>query len=151
MAAAAAARPFVGPSLITEQVSEAQASDLIRAVSNEEIKSALLSIGDDKSPGPDGFSAYFYKKAWGSVGPDFCEAVREFFSSGQLLKQMNHSIIALVPKSNSASRVEDYRPIACCNVSYKVISKILAARLVPVMAKLIDPAQSAFVQGRTHG
>ncbi|GFY86576.1 hypothetical protein Acr_05g0002150 [Actinidia rufa] len=98
-----------------EQVSEAQASDLIRAVSDEEIKSALFSIGDDKSLGPDGFSAYFYKKAWGSV----------------------------------ASRVEDYRPIACCNVSYKVISKILAARLVPVMAKLIDPAQSAFVQGRT--
>ena len=60
---------------------------------------------------------------------------------------MNHSIIALVPKSKTASRVEDFRPIACCNVSYKVISKILAVRLAPVMTKLIDPAQFAFVQG----
>ena len=85
-----------------EQVSGAQASDLIRAVSDEDIKSALFSIGDDKSPGLDGFSAYFFKRAWSTVGSDFCEAIREFFSSGQLLKQMNHSIIALVPKSTSA-------------------------------------------------
>ncbi|GFS30405.1 hypothetical protein Acr_00g0011750 [Actinidia rufa] len=102
------------------QVTEAHAEDLIRAVSDEEIKETLFSIGDDKSPGPD----------------------------GQLLKQMNHSIIALVPKSKSASRVEDCRPIACCNVFYKVISKILVARLSSVMSNLIDLAQAAFVQGR---
>ncbi|GFY81548.1 hypothetical protein Acr_01g0013570 [Actinidia rufa] len=90
-----------------EQVNEAQAMDLIRAVSDEEIKGALFSTEDDKSPGPDGFSAYFFKRAWRTVGPEFCEAIKEFFSSRQLLKQMNYSIIALVPKNKSASRVED--------------------------------------------
>ena len=55
------------------------------------------------------------------VGRDFVEAVMEFFSSGQILRQLNHSVIALIPKSNEADRVEDYRPIACCNVIYKVI------------------------------
>ncbi|GFZ12259.1 hypothetical protein Acr_23g0006440 [Actinidia rufa] len=130
-------------------VDEAQANALTHAVSDEEITEALFSIGNDKAPGPDGFSSYFFKMAWNIVGGDFCDAVKEFFSSGQILRQMNHSVIALVPKSNNASNVEDYRPIACCNVSYKVISKILASRLSPILTQLIDPAQAAFIQSRS--
>ena len=121
-------------------VSEDQAMALIGEVSDEEIKGALFSVRDDKAPGSDGFFAYFFKKTWRTVGAEFCEAIKEFFSSGQLLKQMNHSTIAIVPKIINASRVEDCRPIACCNVSYKVISKILASRLSPILVNLIDPA-----------
>ncbi|GFS36124.1 hypothetical protein Acr_00g0044230 [Actinidia rufa] len=68
---------------------------------------------------------------------------------GKILKQLNHAVIALVPKTASASRVEEFRPIACCNVIYKVISKILAARLSPILESLIDPGQSAFVPNRS--
>ncbi|GFZ13128.1 hypothetical protein Acr_23g0015130 [Actinidia rufa] len=46
-------------------------------------------------------------------------------------------------------KVEDFRPIACCNVVYKVISKILAMRLSPILEILIDPAQSAFIPNRS--
>ena len=63
---------------------------------------------------------------------------------------MNYSITgyALIPKSKDADRVEDFRPIACCNVVYKVISKIIAARLGPAIISIIDPAQAAFIQNR---
>ncbi|GFZ04425.1 hypothetical protein Acr_16g0010490 [Actinidia rufa] len=60
-----------------------QAQTLTQPVSEEKIKKALFSIGDDKAPGPDGYSSYFFKKAWDIVGMDFVEAVMEFFSSGQ--------------------------------------------------------------------
>ncbi|GFY93055.1 hypothetical protein Acr_08g0014510 [Actinidia rufa] len=56
------------------------------------------------APGPDGYSALFFKRAWSIIGKDFCEAIKEFFSSGQILKQMNHSVIALVPKTSGISR-----------------------------------------------
>ncbi|GFS37912.1 hypothetical protein Acr_00g0054780 [Actinidia rufa] len=82
------------------------------------------------------------------IKEDFYVAIKEFFASGQILKQMNHSLIAMVPKTCAASKVEDFRPIACCNVSYKVTSKILVARLFIILPNLIDPAQAAFVQGR---
>ncbi|KAK4348291.1 hypothetical protein RND71_034630 [Anisodus tanguticus] len=125
-----------------------QGEELTRSATDSEIKAAVFDIGDDKAPGPDGFSAGFYKKSWDIIGGDFCDAVKEFFSSGQLLKQINHTIIALVPKSTHSPMVTDFRPISCCNILYKVITKILAARVETVLDSIIDNAQSAFIQGR---
>ncbi|KAL0423087.1 UNVERIFIED_CONTAM: Retrovirus-related Pol polyprotein from type-2 retrotransposable element R2DM [Sesamum radiatum] len=65
-----------------------------------------------------------------------------------MLRQLNHTIIALVPKSEHSPSVADYRPISCCNVIYKVITKIIADRLSPALEKLIDSSQAAFVGGR---
>ena len=45
-------------------VSEDQAVELIRPVLDEEIKAALFEIGDDKAPGPDGYSSCFFKRTW---------------------------------------------------------------------------------------
>ncbi|KAL0290257.1 UNVERIFIED_CONTAM: hypothetical protein Scaly_2678100 [Sesamum calycinum] len=65
-----------------------------------------------------------------------------------MLRQLNHTIIALVPKSEHSPSVADYRPISCCNVIYKVITKIIADRLSPALEQLIDSSQAAFVGGR---
>ena len=62
---------------------------------------------------------------------------------------MNHASIVLVPKSQNATKVGDYRAISCCNTIYKIISKILASRLSPILEKIIDPAQSAFIPKRS--
>ncbi|XP_057957183.1 uncharacterized protein LOC131150472 [Malania oleifera] len=115
----------------------------------QEIRDALFSIEDGKSLGPYGYSAGFFKKAWSIVGMDVTNAVKEFFNSGRLLKQFNHTIIALVRKVSHANSVSGYRPISCCNVIYKIISKILAARIKPCLVDLINLAQAAFIQGRS--
>lgn len=122
---------------------------LTRSVTDEEIKEALFDIDIDKAPGPDGYGSMFFKSSWSIVGKDFCCAIREFFINGKLLKQWNHASIALVPKSSHASSVNDYRPISCCTVFYKVISKILVNRMRSVVGKLVDGAQAAFIQGRS--
>ena len=108
---------------------EGSHSLLLAPVTNEEIRSTLFSMGKDKAPGLDGYSSYFFKKSWEVIGADFCYAIRDFFSSGKLLKQVNHSIIALVPKLVNISSPLDFRPISCCNVIYKVISKLLDDRM----------------------
>lgn len=124
-------------------------TNLIKPISDSEIKEAIFSMGDDKAPGPDGYSAAFFKRNWELVGHLVQDAVQEFFRFGRLLKQWNHTIIALIPKSDVAQSVSDFRHISCCNVVYKIITKILASRMAPILPTIIDPAQGAFVEGRS--
>lgn len=113
-----------------------------------EILSAVKQLGPAKAPGPDGITAAFYQRYWTTVGSLVIGMVQKFFQSGYLLKQMNHTFVALIPKVNNPTKVEQFRPIALCNVCYKVISKILANRLKAIFPTLISPTQSAFVPGR---
>ncbi|GKC64228.1 hypothetical protein Tco_1096826, partial [Tanacetum coccineum] len=93
------------------------------------LKRLYFFMGNDKSSGPDGFTTAFFKDTWDIIGPDVTRAVYEFFINRYLLRELNHTIIALIPKVNSPARVNDYRPISCCNVLFKCISKIIANRL----------------------
>ncbi|GJZ84094.1 hypothetical protein Tco_0649433 [Tanacetum coccineum] len=124
------------------------AIDMTRDVCDKEIKEALFSMGNDKSPGPDGYTTAFFKEAWDIVGNDVTKAVKEFFTNGKLLKELNHKIIALIPKVHTPTRVNDYRPISCCNVLFKCISKIIANRIKNSLKFLDSPNQSDFVLGR---
>ncbi|KAG7564158.1 Reverse transcriptase zinc-binding domain [Arabidopsis suecica] len=102
----------------------------------------------DKSPGPDGYTSKFYKATWDKIGGEFTIAIQSFFQTGFLPKGVNSTILALIPKKTEAREMKDYRPISCCNVIYKVISKLIANRLKTVLPKFISGNQSAFVKDR---
>ena len=121
---------------------------LNKAISHEEIKEVIFSIDDSKAPGPDGFSSRFFKVAWDIIGSDVCAAVSSFFESGSMLREINCTIIALVPNVPNPGSMHDYRPISCCNTIYKCISKNIAARIKQCIPDIISPSQSTFVQGR---
>ncbi|KAL0455548.1 UNVERIFIED_CONTAM: hypothetical protein Slati_0894000 [Sesamum latifolium] len=54
---------------------------MIRPVEREEIKAAFFDIDEDKAPGPDGFSAGFFKAAWSVIGDELTTAIQDFFVS----------------------------------------------------------------------
>lgn len=83
----------------------------------------------EKSPGHDGFTVLFFKASWSIISKDFTTAVHSFFSKGFLPKGLNTKILAISPRKDEAMEMRDYKPISCCNVLYKVISKIIANRL----------------------
>ncbi|KAL0367303.1 UNVERIFIED_CONTAM: putative mitochondrial protein [Sesamum radiatum] len=130
-------------------LSEEEAASLTLPVSSWEIKEAFFCISKDSAPGPDGFTSAFFKAAWSEIGDEVSAAVQEFFVSGRLLKQLNATLLVLLPKVQLPTRVSEFRPIACCNVLYKAISKILVRRMQQVLHKLIDYSQNAFVPGRS--
>ncbi|GJW32961.1 hypothetical protein Tco_0052993 [Tanacetum coccineum] len=140
---------FNDANLFKNYLEEQEALFMVRSISDREVKESLFSMGDDKSSGPDGYTAAFFKEAWDIVSDEVTKAIREFFTNGKLLKELNHTIIALIPKVKSPSRVNDYRPISCCNVLFKCISKIIANRIKQSLKILISPNQSAFIPGRS--
>lgn len=134
--------------LLNFQCAEEDGLLLTSTVTDDEIKRVLFAMPGNKAPGPDGYTSEFFKSAWGIVGTDFTSAIKSFFEKGFLPKGLNSTILALIPKKTDAQVMRDYRPISCCNVIYKVISKILANRLKKVLPKFISPNQSAFVKDR---
>ncbi|KAK9681646.1 hypothetical protein RND81_10G017700 [Saponaria officinalis] len=122
---------------------------LVGPVLDTKIDAAFASIKPDKSPGPDGFSSAFFTASWNTIKHDFRDCVQEFFRTGRMAKQANITLITLVPKKKVVGSVLDFRPISCCTVMYKVISKILANRLQPFMAGLVGKEQAAFIKGRS--
>ncbi|GJV60665.1 RNA-directed DNA polymerase, eukaryota [Tanacetum coccineum] len=125
-----------------------QIEDLERNVSYEEIKRAVWDCGISKSPGPDGFTFEFYRKYWSLIDHDVVAAVTSFFSTGSFPPGCNSSFITLIPKSQEAKMVKDFRPISLIGSMYKIITKVLANRLSLVISELVSDVQSAFVSNR---
>lgn len=122
---------------------------LCKTLDKTEVKEAMWQIGDDKAPGPDGYTSQFYKDNWDLIGRDVCEAVLDFLNIGKVLTQINATTITLVPKIKNPENVSEFRPIAYCTTIYKCISKMLCNRLKKVLPGIIDEAQCAFVDGRS--
>ncbi|KAG7579142.1 Reverse transcriptase domain [Arabidopsis thaliana x Arabidopsis arenosa] len=135
--------------LLSYRCTPTQVRELERLFTNDEIKAAFFSLPRNKACGPDGFSAEFFRDSWSIIGPEVTAAIREFFSSGLLLKQWNATTLVLIPKFANASCTSDFRPISCMNTLYKVIAKLLTDRLQNLLSCVISSAQSAFLPGRS--
>lgn len=129
--------------------SEGQNLMLSAEVSREEVKKALWGLGKDKSPGPDGFIGSFFRLIWECIEAEIWEMVEEFTRGGFVLKEINNTFIALVPKKKEWRTFEDFRPISLCNILYKIISKVIANRLKLVLSDVISDEQSGFAPGRS--
>lgn len=119
-------------------LSEDDAVSLCRPINAEEIRESMFSIGNEKAPGPDGYNACFFKSSWCIVGSDVTTAVMEYFSTSFILPGFNSTSLVLVPKKKCPYTIVDFRPIACCQVFYKCITKILANRLNLIMPSIIS-------------
>ncbi|GKD44453.1 RNA-directed DNA polymerase, eukaryota, partial [Tanacetum coccineum] len=115
-----------------------QSGELEAPISRDEIRRAVWDCGENKSPGPDGFTFEFFRKFWNIVGPDLCLAVEWFFHHASFPVGCNSSFIALIPKTLNPKSVGEYRPISLIGSIYKIVTKILANRLSTVIADIIS-------------
>ncbi|PSR84913.1 Endonuclease [Actinidia chinensis var. chinensis] len=114
----------------------------------EEIVRAIKDCSSFKAPGPDGFNLGFVKKAWKILRHDCLEFFFEFHKNGRLVKGLNATFIALIPKVEGPLLFKDFRPIGMVGWLYKILAKVLATRLKSVLPKVISESQSAFLGGR---
>ena len=131
------------PRSVTPEMNE----QLTKEFQREEVVEAVFSMHPTKASGPDDMSAIFYQKYWDIIGNDITNTILNVLNSNASVAPLNQTNMALIPKTNSSAKMNEFRPISLCNVSYKIISKVLANRLKPIISTIISENQSAFVPG----
>jgi len=114
----------------------------------EEVEEVVRSMPNDKAPRPDGFIINFYKACRSIVKKEVWGVVEDSRRSGTILKSINSTFIALIPKVEEANQPDKFRPISLCNVIYKIISKVIANTLKSILPGIISEEQSGYVEGR---
>ncbi|XP_060965512.1 uncharacterized protein LOC133034440 [Cannabis sativa] len=133
---------------IQSRVSTRINEDLNQPILAEEVRKAVFSMHPDKSPGPDGMTPAFYQKCWDIIQIDVVNVVQDFFTTGELGSSCGDANVVLIPKKKVPESMVDLRPIALCNVLYKIITKVMANRMKPYMDQIVSESQSAFIPGR---
>ena len=135
--------------VIHSSVSTVDNDKLTAPFTKAEFHSAIFSMHPDICSGPDGYSLGFYQHFWNLCSDDIFRECCAWLDTGQFPPDLNITNIALIPKGSSHVSMKDWRPIALCNVLYKIISKVLENRLKHVLSQCISDNQSAFVPGRS--
>jgi len=102
----------------------------------------------DKAPRPDGLPIHFYRACWDIIKIDLLRMIKTFHQKSKVGGNTNSTFLALIPKEVNLSSFERFKPISLCNASYKILSKLLANRIKPLLENLISPMQGGFVKGR---
>ncbi|XP_020672051.1 uncharacterized protein LOC110092048 [Dendrobium catenatum] len=133
---------------VGDSLSDNLANLLISPFLEGEIKTAVMKGSSKLASGPDGFNYHFYKTGWHIIGPLLCKEINAFFSKGYLPSGIKATALVIIPKSSNATTISDYSPISLCNTLYKIIAKVIAARLKPLMPIIVKDTQAGFVKSR---
>lgn len=118
-------------------------------VTNNEILRAIKDMNVNKAPGLDGIPVEFYLYYWDIIKKEFIEVIKNIINGMLLNDTQRKAIITLIPKDGGElDSLKSWRPVSliCCDV--KIVAKILAKRLKPLMYSLISENQFC-VQGRS--
>ena len=87
----------------------------------------------------------FFLDSFDVMGNDLLNVVEKQRLKGKVVGALHVTCIALTPKGDKPRSLNDYRPISLCNLVYKIISKIIANRIKPMMSKWMSKEEFGFL------
>jgi hypothetical protein len=90
----------------------------------------------------------FFKTFYDFLKENLLLMVREYQRTRIIHGSLNATFLCPVHKKQNAVSFEEFRPISCCNVVYKIITKIISRRLKPLISEVIGEEQLEFLNNR---
>ena len=109
------------------------AAYLEQPITAEEFYAALKSGGPNKAPWSDGISREFYIRLWDTIRDDMLGVMNQMYIHNCITRRQQHGIIVSLPKDKGGITPAGYRPITLMNTDYKLLARIMARRLTPVL------------------
>ena len=133
---------------ISKTVSRENKQHCEQPFNTNEIKRAISTLENNKSPGNDGLTAEFYK-TFTFLQHDLKELYEEILTLGRMPESMRQAVITCIYKKGKMEDITNWRPISLLNYDYKILTKLLANRLQNSLADIISTEQTAAIKGRT--
>ena len=108
----------------------------------------MFQMEHNKALGLDGFPAEFYQVFWEVIKKDLLARFSDFYEEKLPLFCLNFGVTSIIPKTNDAKKIQQYRLICVLNVSFKIFTKVGTNRINKVAQSVIQPSQTAFIPGR---
>ena len=112
---------------------------LAAPITQAELDAELKRSPKNKSPGSDGLPAEFYLQTWDVIGPTVLDVLNTALQRGRLPDSLLTGIMVLLPKVSKPSTVKDFRPLTMLNADYKLLARVLTARMTAVAHKVLHP------------
>ena len=110
----------------------------------------LFQTGE--TPSNDAIPIEFYKTFWPLIGVFTIDSFNDVYDNKEMSSWQKQAIITLIDKKGKdRNYLENWRPISLTNVDAKTVSKVIAARIIPVLPKIINSTQTGYVKGRFIG
>ena len=102
-------------------------------ISKTELLKDLKSMKNYKSPGSDGITKEFWEFFWDEIKNLLSDSIKKYFISHK------QAVIKLIEKKDTDKRlIKNWRPISLLNIDTKLISKLIAIRLIKILNNLIS-------------
>ena len=105
----------------------------------------IKDMNSSRVPGIDGIPVEFYVKYWSIIKDDITEVMKNIVKGTLLKENQRKAIITLIPKEGDLNLLKTWRPVSliCCDV--KIVAKILAKRIGPLLYSLLSENQYCII------
>ena len=129
-----------------------QSEQCERYISESELLRSLKTMKSGKSPGTDGLTTEFYQFFWIDIKHYLLESLNYALENGTMSIEQKRGIITLIPKKEKNRLfLKNWRPITLLNTDYKLLSKVLASRMIEFLPFLVHDDQTGYIKGRFIG
>ncbi|KAI5061726.1 hypothetical protein GOP47_0024231 [Adiantum capillus-veneris] len=119
---------------------------LMTPFSFDDLQVVVGGLDPSSCLGDDGLTREFFLEHWDVLHVHLLRGCQSIFTSEVMPESLCSGLISLTSKGGEATLLRHWRPITLLSSVYKILAKMISARLRPYLLDLIHSSRTSFVQ-----